>query len=377
LPAVSILAPYLLWKLSYYGQLLPNSYYAKGGGSSYFSRGFLYLWLCLKPYFSSWLFFLALPLVLVRKQRPKGFTFVFLGVLSYILLFVARVGGDFMYARFVVPMIPFAMLAFEMAILQLWPRRRLLPVLTVAVLACSIVLVEIPRRNTMLEGTKENVPGGNPNAPRIKSHKGIIDERYFRTVVDPINKDKERGELLEPYFRDLDVTVLLRGRCCLGYYGKFKTCIEHHGLTDNYIAHLPVEHRGRVGHEKQAPLKYMEDIEADFILWNKWPFADEVWYVREFRIRLPDATVRGFFITYDRSLVKTLSTRFGRSFEYVDFENFLDWVIETQLPEADYQLVLSEHERFRDYYFSHNDDKAREAIFLRRLSELEKTQTID
>jgi len=374
LPAVCILAPYLLWKYYYYGQLLPNPYYVKSGGSWYFSRGFFYLWLYLKPYFSSWLFFLVLPAIVVSRRGGSRLTFVFLGVMVYIVLFVARVGGDFMYGRFVVPMIPFAMLAFEMAILQLWPRRRLLPVIAVAVVACSILFIEIPRRNAMLQGTRNEILGDGSDQPWFRAHKGMTDEHYTRTVVDPIQRVKKYGELLEPCFRDLDVTVVLIGNCCLGYYGRFKTCIEYFGLTDEYIARLPVEKRGRAGHEKHATEEYLVHRKADFILGNKWPFSDEILAFRRFAIDTPDIRAEGDFITYNKDLILALKERFGESFEYTDFEGLLDGYIETTLGKAEYQQLRRDYEDAKNYYFLHYDDKAREIPFLNKLRELEKSQ---
>src|SRR4029079_19006356 len=123
-PLVQLVVPFLLWKLAYYGDVLPNTYYAKSGQLSWFAQGLRYI-----AYFfeKSWVLLLGPPLLLLallRRDRDvpesapvaarsallaAAFAAVWLG-------YVARIGGDFMYARFLVPAIPFLAVLFELGL---------------------------------------------------------------------------------------------------------------------------------------------------------------------------------------------------------------------------------------------------------------------
>jgi hypothetical protein len=373
LPAVCMLAPYLAWKLSYYGQILPNTYYAKSGGATYFSRGFFYIWIYLKAYLTSWLFLLVLPAMFLRKVRDKTLVFVFTGVLAYLTLFVARVGGDFMYARFLVPMIPFVFFAIESSVCRLWPGRRAPTIVLLAAIACSLVLVEIPKRNDMLHTITDDIRAEGLTRQWYKSHKGIIDEHHLRTVVDPIRNDRALGEFLEPYFRDLDVTVLLKGRACIGYYGKFKNCIEYYGLTDPLIAQSPLGVRDRVGHEKEATRDYILDRGVDFVFNGSLLYPDSLMQCQIAHLRPPDRELERIVQvpTYDSRLQKTLAERFARSGNSTlgveEFEPLLNAYVREDLWQVDRGKFLYDYALISDYYFRHNDDSRLEAEFIKRL----------
>lgn len=104
-PFALLYAPYFVWRVSYYGDLLPNTFYAKTGarmevvrrGGRYladFARTLgpaLFLFV-LKPAYGSWL------------RRPDR---VILAVAVPYAAYVALVGGDYMaYSRFLVPLVP-------------------------------------------------------------------------------------------------------------------------------------------------------------------------------------------------------------------------------------------------------------------------------
>jgi arabinofuranosyltransferase len=104
---VAPLVPYAIWKLAYYGDLLPNTYYAKAGVSPvYFSRGIEY---ALDWFRSYGLLGLAplLALLSLARERTRGIEarllLVWLGVGAYIV----AIGGDVLYLhRFWLPILP-------------------------------------------------------------------------------------------------------------------------------------------------------------------------------------------------------------------------------------------------------------------------------
>ena len=385
LPFICLYVPYLFWKLSYYGDVFPNTYYAKSSNLSYYERGFLYLWLYFKTYFTSCLVVLGIPVIIIkyyghagRRERSRlaaireiiedkkyaALVFALCAIMVYGMLFIARVGGDFMYARFIVPVIPFAIFVTEVSILELVRGRKIIPLAVFLVLACVVGFVEKYNRDRLL------LKDDNGEIVTV-SHDGIIDERHYYKNASVVETELKWAREAAPKLLGLDMTVLLIGQAGMGYYAGFKTCIEYYGLTDRYIAHMALDRRSRVGHEKQAPLDYLVERGADCLFSRKWPYSDRPKNYRRIGLRLPRRGVPGYLITYDGDLIKSLADRFGDGFEYVDFEELLDWYINTKLPQSSYDELTRDYNEFKRFYFMHNDDMVRESVFLRRLSRLE------
>lgn len=106
LPALVLLVPWLAWKLSYYGDLLPNTFYAKSAGNPIVPP--LYGLLYLSVFFFSYAAFLLIPRFLRHRRElfaVPGLTQV-LVVVPVWCAYICYVGGDFMEFRFMVPIIP-------------------------------------------------------------------------------------------------------------------------------------------------------------------------------------------------------------------------------------------------------------------------------
>ncbi len=131
-PFAAVVVPWLVWKMDFYGNLLPNTFYAKSAGNPVVPvlYGIFYL-LC---FFASYAAFLFIPrFVRMRKDlfAVPGIRQV-LVVLPVWFLYVCVVGGDFMEYRFMVVVIP--VLAFVAAYLLNRFRSVRAQVLMVAVL---------------------------------------------------------------------------------------------------------------------------------------------------------------------------------------------------------------------------------------------------
>ena len=117
IPLVLIYLPYWVWRFSYYGYAFPNTYYAKSISSPYYSQGILYLWLFLKTTYVLLLLPVGLMAVtprifhqltrgrLMEERDSRAFILGTLFALPY-ALFVVRIGGDFMFARLLIPIVP-------------------------------------------------------------------------------------------------------------------------------------------------------------------------------------------------------------------------------------------------------------------------------
>src|SRR6218665_1508328 len=119
---ILIYIPYFIWRYNYFGFIFPNTYYDKLGSETLFSKGFYYIWLYFKPHFLSFLIIVLPPFILFPLLKGKvleniktfisdkwnaAFIVSILMVYAYLLFFVAKVGGDFMHARFIIPCTPF------------------------------------------------------------------------------------------------------------------------------------------------------------------------------------------------------------------------------------------------------------------------------
>ncbi|MFL0579129.1 flagellar motor control protein ZomB [Dietzia sp. 179-F 9C3 NHS] len=192
---------YQLWRMSYYALPYPLTAVAKDAGGSKWDKGLAYLWDLLAPYS------LLLPLVLVlaagvvslwagggrtpeRWRRPESLedvrgrvrstpvvTAAFLLVAVTMLIYVTRVGGDFMHGRVLLPSLFLFLLPVSVVPVPLGPargaddarvRRVAVPVVGLAWLvvvgwAVTVHVVEDPFREE----------------PEAITTAGIVDERQF------------------------------------------------------------------------------------------------------------------------------------------------------------------------------------------------------
>ncbi len=105
----SLAAPFLLWRYSYYGALLPNTFHAKVGftpeqilrGAAYFAD------FCVSSF--PVVFLTGFMFFFIHKWKNIGTKFFILPVTAFIYtIYIITVGGDFMYAfRFFAPLMPF------------------------------------------------------------------------------------------------------------------------------------------------------------------------------------------------------------------------------------------------------------------------------
>jgi hypothetical protein len=377
-PFCLLFLPYLIWKIAYYGDFFPNTYYAKSGDLSYWSQGFYYIWSFVQAYISS-IFFILFFIVIYfwwkrqeqdtvlhkirslfsdRSIAPSMFALVF--IILYGIFFVAKVGGDFMYARFLHPLIPFSYFLLESSLNRLLkkPKRVYLFVLLAIPL---LVYYERSRRDDLF------IDSDGKRKDTFSCLKGIVDERWYwtRENQDGISFLDEQillGKMISVYFRELPVKVLVTYQS-FAYYSRFATCIDYFGLTNTYIAHLPLEKRSRPGHEKIAPLKYLEIQKVNFFFTHS-PY--DVSYYRTVHFRAGKQVMTAEMFYYDSSLVHTLKKRFPQDFFYTDFGEFLDKYLSSVSAKTKADLER-DYKKFYNFYFLYANDKYRENQFRQQL----------
>jgi hypothetical protein len=310
-------------------------------------------------YFKSYYILLLLPAlgvislsrskVSVKKLRNLPLRFspvensVFLGILFSLIfsLYVVRIGGDFMFARFLIPVTPFLYFLIEAFALRIPDKKYLIPVAIIVCLTTHFYWY--------------------PDEIRSLSNK-IVDERYFYPNWR-IEEAKLKGNILKRHLKDTQAQVVIYGsQAMLAYYAEFPVVIEgHNGLTDEYIAHLPIDERTRPGHEKEAPVEYLLRRGVNFAFafgrWNPPASGDftEIYF----------GPVRGTIIVYDRNLMEKLKAYDEVTFS--DFERFLDEYI-AEMSSFSRSRILEDYTFFKQYYFNHNPDSIRENAIVKMLT---------
>jgi len=344
-PGLLVYLPYWLWRFWYYGWPFPNTFYAKSAASAYPAQGVYYVGLYLGCYFVLALSPLGLAVALTRASTRvlAGAVAVALGLY---VGFVAWVGGDFMFARFLVPITPLALLGVELV------RVRLPGAGAGLVLAAAVGLATLLRRYPEAQIT--TLPSGA---------RGVVEERLNYTPA-ATTAMRAAGERLRELFAGHGVRVVIMGaQAVLAYYGRFALAIEGcTGLTDEHIAHLPLAERRAVGHEKSVLL------DPAYLLQRRVHFSvhlspDSYLADNYQHIRFADG-IFGVVVTYDRELMRALAGRPGVAF--VDFERHLDDYLAHLDAKTDAE-VAADYARFKTYYFDHNPDPAREDPLRRRL----------
>jgi tetratricopeptide (TPR) repeat protein len=207
----ALLLPYLVFKIAYYGDPLPNPFYAKTGLSrEYLATGLLYFWLFLKHYGLWGLLYLAtVPLYAVMGKEGR----LALVLIWIYTLYVIVVGGDVLQGhRFFLPLVPF--LYFLVARILMWfsgrARKALRPVWPAAILFLALAIFLLPRQ--WLLGVR-------------------------RAEIGLGTKMALTGTRLNKAFGS-DFTLAASTIGAISYYSE-ATVIDMLGLTDPYIAKNP------------------------------------------------------------------------------------------------------------------------------------------
>ncbi len=363
-------APFAWWKLAYYGDLLPNTFYAKSAMIPWWDQGWAYAWL----YFSKYPPMIVGPVlvlllaVLGRSRRPasepgssspmsapgSGVFGPALLATAFALaytLYVIRVGGDFMFARLLIPATPFYALAAELGLAAFaWravPRRAAVAFAIPGVLALAAIgLARDPFDD-------------------VGWVRGIVNERAYYKARDRERMAQE-GKDLRELTRGLPVrAAIVCEQAISAYYSEIPVVFEAcAGLTDSAIAHQRIEKRGRVGHEKKPSLDYLIEYRRAHFNIGAHPGLDQLLGPHIPVIRLRYRTALATLLTWDPELMEEFRRR-GAEFE--DFSASLDDFI-ADMPRYSDSTVAGIYARAKRFYFSGVEDPRREAPFLQRLA---------
>ncbi len=349
----ALVLPHLFWRHAFYRDWLPNTYYAKAAWLPWWEQGLVYLELFLRRNALLLLGFPLLVLAFLRSRRLPGMkgtldrvvpeAVLVSGIAVSYALYVTRVGGDFMSARLLVPVVPLIGLLLELAVST--------PALPTALRAGSV-------------GAALFFPYlvASPVPPDRWVH-GVADERAAYTGGG-VRLADQMGSALQPLFAGLPVRVLAGGaEMRVAYRSGAAEVIEAHGLTDFRIARQPLPKRGRVGHDRFADLDYVLRERRIHFMFHPpsadYPGIPDV---------IPSVTATYgpavlYVISWDPPLMEELARRGVR---VPSFPETLDRYIASMNTLSD-ETVRRDYLRCRNFYFDHVADPVRENFFKRRL----------
>ncbi len=221
-PLIVIYIPYFIWRYSYYGYLLPNTFYAKVGSTvDQVIRGFDYT-----KEFS----FAALPFVLILLlilflprifKQLRSLVILPITILIY-TIYVILVGGDCMPAfRFFTPVMPLLCLLSAMAIPYFIKNKKQIVIILTIIIAYNIL--------------------------QIRLNKNI----YDNIVNDKVALYGRKFGLWLKENVPANSVIATNTAGSIPYYSRLKT-IDLLGMNDVQIAHrhIPTIGKGWAGHEK-------------------------------------------------------------------------------------------------------------------------------
>lgn len=226
---------YFLWRYTYFGFLLPNTYYAKASGFQWqrLIRG----WTILIEVLDKWRSYLLLGLALLSlpswKRHLAWGLFPILVIVT--LAYFIYVGGDFIVwfgPRFLMPVLPLLLLMSSEGLYNLVSRLRVCPNLWQQLIAFVGMIVVVV--GTCMNGWQ------NPQSLKL----------YF---APQMHSWAELGHWIKANTPD-DFSLATDAAGLIPYYSRRYT-YDMFGLTDLHIAHLPSDKLGLgiVAHEKYDP----------------------------------------------------------------------------------------------------------------------------
>jgi arabinofuranosyltransferase len=237
-PFVLIYVPYFLIRWRYYGDFYPNTYYAKAADQPNWPQGWTYLGIG----FVTAGLWAATPAALVGLRRIWS---TLLGRYALIatplfVLYVAKIGGDFMQGRLLCPLLPVWFVLAGVGIQRLISERRWKLAAALAVLAVPAAL-------------PVNIFGDGERLWNVTEERAYYPLFHFSP---PVNRSKyqRQGQTLRARFKDrgLEPRIALAGVGLVSFYSRLPIT-DLLALNDRKTAHRPLVARGGMpGHEKHA-----------------------------------------------------------------------------------------------------------------------------
>jgi arabinofuranosyltransferase len=246
-PLLVLVGGWLIWKLRFYGSVLPNTFYVKVASLNSLKRGVFYVYLF---FYSYWLvLFPILFLIFARKlfhQKNQAF-FIISILIALWLVYVIAVGGDFMEFRFIVPVLPFVFIQIVWLIFVQLRGIKLRLALVLLVLCGALQYVVVT--NPLLRYYD------------IESTRGLSD-LLTQDRTDWIGIGKVLGE---SFNYDPQVSIAVTAAGAIPYYSRL-TSVDILGLNDKWVARHGEIVASKPGHQRRATLDYLIERKVNLLI---------------------------------------------------------------------------------------------------------------
>jgi arabinofuranosyltransferase len=253
-PFALLVGGWMAWKLSFYGDLLPNTYYVKVASYTRRRWGLDYLWLFLRQYLLipfPLLGLAGLPRLLRNRDLPR---FILVGIIAMWAGYLVQIGGDFLEFRLLAPILPFIFTLIVWLCDELIGTRAGRLALT-----GLVVLGSVYHALTFL-----------PPAPTG----GVESIRELEIHLEPDQGWDDIGRALAAVFPGpTQVTIAANPVGAIAYYSNLDT-VDMLGLNDHWIAHngiiVPIP-----GHQRRATLAYLLECDVNLVFGVPWVVSSD------------------------------------------------------------------------------------------------------
>ena len=251
LPGAIIFALYCAWSIRTYGEILPNTFYAKTayGSAGSFLRGTNYVYL----FFTFYGFALAIIFVLLRGViflRNSFWVGLVAGAVLW-LLYVVASGGGFMEFRFMMPVFPIVLLLITKAGSEFLRGQDAARSLLVACFVIQLLVLSV------VHAVRYSGSGGVESMARLQGHLYDEDEDWM-----------EIGKRLKTAFPggyDRGPSIAVTAAGAIPFYSGLRT-LDLYGLNDRWVARDGIVVSHRPGHQKRAPSSYIVEQKVNLVI---------------------------------------------------------------------------------------------------------------
>ncbi|MBI4548693.1 MAG: hypothetical protein HY707_11975 [Ignavibacteriae bacterium] len=245
-PILIVVGGWFFWKLSYYGDILPNSFYIKVATETSITRGLNYLYLFTLSYLLFPFPFIWIAAVKELFKKSNLQIVILCLIFTLWLSYVVKIGGDFMEFRFLVPSLPLFFIVLGWLIFQYIKRT-----------ALQVALVVLIPIGSFYHGStfKYNIEDGIEDIRQLHGH-----------LINPYENWIGIGKVLGKMFKD--DTSLVIGTTAAGaipYYSGLKT-IDMLGVNDRWIADSGYFIGFVPGHQRIAPFEYLLKRKVNLVI---------------------------------------------------------------------------------------------------------------
>ena len=256
IPVFLVNGGHQLWRVLYYNEWFPNTFYIKGTSNPKEGLFFLGLFLLLYgfPLLVIWLLPRLKQLKAAWDSTDLERTLLILPWLGYLVL----IGGDFMEFRMLVPVIPLLYISAAAWVSRLWPGKKALLIWALCFLAMGLLPPFLFR---------ETFPGGHTLTVYALKRETSEPEQGLVAV------GKQLGDL---FGRDADLHIATGTAGAIPYYMEAFTT-DLLGLNDKWVARYgEIAENALPGHRRYAPTSYLLERGVNLQL-SRWiaPWSPE------------------------------------------------------------------------------------------------------